>query len=329
MKKFSCCFIYKQLSIFLFSLMIFHATEAQHLMVGTGGLRVETGFNFGPTFFLGDLGGHRGSGSTFIKDLNFPLTKFMKGFFVSVYPNDWLGFRVSGALTYLEGDDKIIVTHGGVETVRKDRNLDFKSNLTEVYTAIEFYPIMLLMSKHEDYLPKFRPYLFGGIGIFHFNPQGSLTDANGNVTWHYLHPLHTEGEGFSEYPNRPNYSLTQFNIPMGGGFKYSVSDHIDLGLELIYRKTFTDYIDDVSTTYIDPNLFYKYLSPADADIAVQINNKSLGNPALTAPGMERGNAKNNDTYFSFAFRLGIKLNPKYKDAYAREITSRTACSAKF
>ena len=98
-------------------------------MFGGDKLKAEVGLNFGPTFFLGDLGGHAGKGARFLKDLNFPLTKLMKGAFISVYPNDWLGFRIAAQYTYVEGRDDIINTKGVNELWRKQRNLDFKSSM--------------------------------------------------------------------------------------------------------------------------------------------------------------------------------------------------------
>lgn len=285
--------------------------SAQHLMLGLGDAKVEAGLNFGPTFFLGDLGGKVGKGTTFIKDLNYQLTKLMKGAFITVYPNEWLGFRVAAQYTYVEGIDSIISTHGVDELWRKQRNMDFKSNIWEAYTAIEFFPIQYFMRNYEDYDPRIRPYIFGGVGLFRFNPQGSLRDQNGNVTWHALQPLSTEGQGFPEYPDRKPYKLTQMNLPFGAGFKYIMNDKINLGLELLYRKTFTDYIDDVSTTYIDGNHFYNNLPAGDADIAYRISDKTIGivTPGVGryAPGTQRGNPNNNDAYFSFLLKLGIRL----------------------
>ena len=84
--------------------------KAQHIMFGNEKIQFEAGLNFGPTFFLGDLGGNRGKGSTFVKDVNLELTKLMKGAFISVYPNKWLGFRVAAQYTYVEGSDGIINT---------------------------------------------------------------------------------------------------------------------------------------------------------------------------------------------------------------------------
>lgn len=301
-------FIYRVLLLHLLIVFIAKPANAQHLRLGSDKMNIEIGLNFGPTFFLGDLGGHRGYGTTFIKDLNLPTTKLMKGAFLSIHPNEWLGFRFAAQYTYLAGEDKLIVTDGRPESFRKFRNLDFRSDVWEAYSAVEIFPLMMLRQNDEDYQPLLRPYIFAGVGLFHFDPQGSLTDQNGNKTWHYLHPLHTEGEGFPEYPNRPNYSLTQINIPMGAGLKYLLTENMNLGIELLYRKTFTDYIDDVSTTYIDPNLFIKHLPVADANIALQIHDKSPGTLTRTDPGFQRGNPKNNDAYFSFLFKLGINIS---------------------
>lgn len=298
-------------------------------MLGNENIKIEAGLNFGPTFFLGDLGGHRGYGSTFIKDVNLPVTKLMKGAFISVYPNEWLGFRLAAQYTFVEGKDKLINTNGTNELFRKFRNLDFKSNIWEAYTAVEFFPLMYLKQYDVEYQPRLRPYVFAGVGVFHFNPQGSLTDANGNKTWHYLHPLHTEGQGFAEYPNRHPYSLTQINMPIGGGLKYLLSDKVNLGIELLYRKTFTDYIDDVSTTYIDPNLFNTHLSAADANIALQIHDKSAGVYTRTDPGLQRGNPKNNDAYFSFVLKMGIRLSGNFENDYNRRSAKHTRCPARF
>ncbi len=323
------CFVCRGFFSFVLTVLLTGPVSAQHLMLGNENTNVEVGLNFGPTFFLGDLGGHRGYGSKFVKDINIPLTKLMKGIFLSVYPNDWFGFRVAGQYTYLEGQDDIIKSYGTDETFRKERNLDFKSNVWEAYAAVEFFPLMFINKNNPDYQPRLRPYVFGGAGVFHFNPQGSLPDQNGDISWHYLAPLHTEGQGFAEYPDRKPYKLTQFNIPMGGGFKYLASDNVNLGFELLYRKTFTDYIDDVSTDYIDPKLFNKYLSPADANIAIQISDKATVRSSRTDPGLQRGNPTNYDAYFSFVIKLGIRVNGSYSNPYDRSSARQTRCPARF
>lgn len=306
--------------------ILFHTSSfSQHIVIGGQKFKVEAGLNFGPTFFLGDLGGNAGKGTRFIKDVNLELTKLMKGAFVTVYPTDWMGLRVAGQFTYVSGKDYTINTDGVHESWRKQRNLDFKSNMWEVYGAVELYPT-IMFRKYNDYDPRFKPYGFVGVGLFHFDPQGSLTDNNGNVTWHKLHPLRTEGQGMAEYPNKKPYSLTQMNIPMGFGFKYDLSEKVTIGTELLYRHTFTDYIDDVSTTYIDPVYFNQYLSPQDAAIARKIHDKMFGivtpNVSRYAPGTQRGNAKQNDAYFSTLVKLGIKLGSNDID---RKALRQTKC----
>lgn len=302
------------ISMLILSCSVFQQKSyGQHLVLGSEKYRIEAGLNFGPTFFLGDLGGNRGVGTTFIKDVNLELTKMMKGAFISFYPNKWLGFRLAGQYTFVAGRDNIINTKGEDELYRKARNLDFKSHMWEAYTAIEIAPTMLF-AKYDDYDPRIKPYGFIGIGLFHFDPQGSLTNANGAQTWYKLQPLHTEGQGFPEYPNVKDYKLTQVNIPMGAGIKYDLSSKVTTAVELLYRKTFTDYIDDLSTTYIDPFYFTKYLSAADAAIARKIHDKTItslspGVNQRVSPGDQRGNVNNNDAYFSFVLKLGIKIGP--------------------
>ncbi|MDP4283547.1 MAG: hypothetical protein Q8891_03925 [Bacteroidota bacterium] len=322
------CFI----SIFL-SFVLFSKSYSQSLVFSTGKAKVEVGINIGPSFFLGDLGGHRGKGKRFIKDLNLPLTEIMVGGFIAVYPNEWLGIRAAAQYGKLQAADNVINTKGVDELWRKQRNLDFRTNIAEGYVAAEVFPLMFLNQYNEDYKPRLRPYGVVGVGIFHFNPQGSLTDSTGKKTWYYLRPLHTEGEGFPEYPNRKEYSLTQINFPMGVGLKYVISDRVNVSFEILLRKSLTDYIDDVSTNYIDPALFDKYLSPQNAIIARKISDKVIGivTPSVTryTPGTQRGNPRQNDSYFTTFLKIGVRLGPIFKNNYSRHVASRMRCPSRF
>jgi len=292
----------------------FSTTQAQYISIGNEESHTEIGLNFGPTFFLGDLGGNKGIGTKFIKDINPELTKVMKGGYITFYPSNAIGFRLAAQYTYVAGDDALIKTKGRAELCRKQRNLNFRSSIWEGYGAVEIYPTLLARNKnYGSKEPMIKPYLFFGIGLFHFDPEGSIT-KNGITKWHKLHPLRTEGQGMEEYPNKKPYSLTQINIPMGCGIKISVSPRINTSLELLYRSTFTDYIDDVSTSYIDPQYFDKYLSSEQADLARQISDKAMGiiTPGLNRfePGSQRGNPKNTDAYFSFLFKVGFKIGDR-------------------
>ena len=235
--------------------------------VGYG--KVELGAGVGPLFFLGDLGGNLGKGTTLVKDINLSITKISKGVYFNYYPVEWLGFRVAFNTGHLEGADSLINEKGGAETYRKVRNLHFRSSLTEGFAAIELYPTVF-MEQYDGLAKKLRPYGLLGVGFFKFNPQALYYAPNGTERWVDLQPLRTEGQGMAEYPNRKQYKLTQMEIPMGFGAKYYLSDNMYIGMEILHRKTFTDYVDDLSTTYINPDLFDKYLQPENAAVAKQV-----------------------------------------------------------
>jgi hypothetical protein len=276
---------------------------SQSITAGNG--KVEIGIGLGPLFFLGDLGGSAGVGKTFVKDVDFPLTKLCKGIFLTVTPNEWLGFRLAANIGVLEGDDKQAPAKGGDEEFRKYRNLNFKSNLLEGYAAVEFYPTVFI-EQYDGLLGKFRPYGLIGVGGYHFNPK--TRDNSGN--WVALQPLHLEGQGFAEYPDRKVYSLIQMEMPIGFGFKFYVKENMFIGLEVLHRKLFTDYVDDVSTNYIDPLLFNKYLTPDKAALANQLYYRSNEITPNTRPALDeqRGDPKQNDAFFSPLIRMGWRLN---------------------
>ncbi len=227
-------------------------------MFGNEKVKWEAGLQFGPSFFLGDLGGNAGKGTPLVKDWNYETMTLSKGAFISVYPVKWAGLRLQVNSMKLNGDDALINTNGINELWRKQRNLNFKTNVLEAQALVEVLPTMLFRGE-DEYEPRLRPYVTAGLGVFHFNPQGSITDATGNKNWYYLKPLRTEGQGMVEYPYSKEYNLTQLQIPFGGGLKYYISDRVNMSLEILYRKTFTDYIDDVSKKYIDANDYTKYL----------------------------------------------------------------------
>ncbi|HVU99362.1 MAG TPA: hypothetical protein VHE34_29275 [Puia sp.] len=269
----------------------------------------EAGITVGPMVFLGDLGGHAGKGTTFIKDYNMNTTKLAFGAFYAAYPTQWLGFRLSATFGSIEGDDGNITPKGGDEETRLARHLDFRSKIIEGTIMAEVYPTVFLEEEPDDVTARLRPYGVIGLGLFHFNPQGSYRNQYGDVTWVDLQPLHTEGQGFPEYPDRKPYKLTQMNIPIGVGIKYFLSENLNLSFEIVHRKTFTDYIDDVSTRYVDPALFAKYLSPSQAAIALAMSNKSA--QGYNTPGYgvnaKRGDPTQNDAYFTAQFKLGIRI----------------------
>ena len=269
----------------------------------------EAGFTVGPMIFMGDLGGHQGVGTTFLKDYNMPTTKLTFGVFMAAHPSELLGIRLSANFGSIEGDDNLVVAHGGDEVSRLNRNLDFKSTITEANLLFELYPTVLFEDRPTEQTGRLRPYGVIGVGVFHFNPMGQYVDPNtSQTTWVYLQPLNTEGEGF--VPGVNNYALTQINIPMGFGVKYYVSEKVNLGMEFLYRKTFTDYIDDVSTNYVDPAVLQANLPNGTSQIAIAMANKSplQGIPGSAYnPGDKRGDPTQDDAYFTLSLKVGIRL----------------------
>lgn len=313
----------------VFSLLLYTVSflfiGVQHLKaqigLSTSNSRLEIGLNIGPMNFLGDLGGNRGKGTLGPKDNNIPVTNIIGGISASYYPSEWLGFRAAVNIGGMQGDDRLIRQKQPADTyegARKFRNLTFQSPLYEAYIGVELYPTAFVSLKNNWGLPRFRPYLIGGIGVFKFNPQGLYTDPTGKETWIDLKPLHLEGQGFIE-TGIPEYNLMTYCIPVGVGIKYDITERLTFGIELIHRITGSDYVDDVSNKYIDPALFDKYLTPTQAIIA-----KNLANPSSFYPnsspgytpyriGKKRGNPERNDSYFSSTFRLTWKIGDVYAD----------------
>jgi hypothetical protein len=286
-------------------LIVLSTTKSFSQSITTGDGKFEIGLGLGPSFFLGDLGGTQGIGKGFIKDLDLPLTKFSKGAYFNYNPTEWFAFRVALNHSVLEGDDSQAPNAGGAEVDRLKRNLSFKTNITEAYAAVELYPTVAF-ERFDGLQGKLRPYVLGGIGGFHFNPKAKDVDGK----WVALQPLRLEGQGLPGGPKE--YKLTQLEIPMGFGFKYFVKENMYVGLEVLHRKLFTDYVDDVSSlSYIDPIKFSTYLSPADEARARRLfyrGNYPSGAPNSSTNAYQRGDPKQNDAFFSTILRFGWRLN---------------------
>lgn len=279
----------------------------------------EIGINVGPSNLLGDLGGRYGTGKTFLKDNNIQMTKLMKGAYLTIRPSEFLGITLAANFITLEGADSIIADKGGAEVARKNRNLSARIPIQEVTLTGEIYPLVFLEDDDKDLYHKFRPYGVIGVGVFHFNPRGEYTAPNGTKSWVDLKPLRTEGQGMPQYPDKKEYSLTQINIPYGVGIRYYFSDKISAAFEIVNRKTFTDYIDDIGTNFIDDSDFDSFFGAGSqtAAIAKQMHNKAQQvSPGVRIPyynaGDKRGTPDRNDSYYSATVKVGIRLGSNGK-----------------
>ena len=271
----------------------------------------EFGGSVGVMNCLTDIGGRKGIGGKFIKDLNFGNTQLNGSLYLSATYKEAFGLRIEGTMGKVKAYDSILknvrTTTGG----RYERNLSFTSTITEVALIAEIHPLFIFINwaGREDSPPNFSPYLLGGIGFFSFNPQTVLAGKTID-----LQPLHTEGQGFTQYPDRKPYSLHQSNWLLGVGVKYALSPVINIRAEMLYRILNTDYLDDVSTRYVDPALFAANgLSGTQLNNALLLNDRRItfteGVPIINNPkgGQKRGNPTNNDAYFNFNIKLGISF----------------------
>jgi hypothetical protein len=260
--------------------------------------------NVGVSNYLGDLGGNEGKGQNFLKDFNWRTARPLGGLSLTYYPAKWISGSLNLNYTIVCGADSLTMNKGSQERWRWYRNLDFTTDVFELFAQADFYPRILLSGKEK----RFQPFLSLGFGFFHFDPK---TKYNGE--WVRLAPLCTEGQGFEEYPDRYRYSLNQFFVPLGGGFRYTLNKKYALSFKVIYRQLFTDYLDDVSQTYINPELFNTYLPPADASIARAIHGKHKKGAHANGPGVQRGDPNDMDTYISVFFSFSYKWRHKTRD----------------
>jgi len=263
---------------------------------------LEAGGTIGVMNCLTDLGGKKGIGKGFIKDLNLQNSNLSFGiYFMGMYQNK-IGIRLEGTFGKISAYDSILKPYVPNTSGRYERNLSFRSTITDFQFSIEIHPLYIFGDFSENGPPMLSPYVVGGIGYFSFDPEGYL-----NGEWHRLQPLHTEGEGFDEYKYRKNYKLSQLNYPVGAGVKYELSSAFNLRLELVHRILTTDYLDDVSTNYIDPDLFSKYLPGQQALYAELLadRQRELNPGHVTTPNEQRGDPKSKDSFFSIQLKLGF------------------------
>jgi len=253
----------------------------------------QIGISIGSSSFLGDLGGARTIGRTSVYDLDLLSTRPSVGIYFKQTMGARFALRFNGVYARVWGSDALTnakTPAAGAGWHRYYRNLSFRSYIIEASVVGE---MNLLSFEPGSMKRRWTPYIFGGIGAFRFDPK-----ANIGGQWVRLQPLGTEGQGLIQYPQKKKYSLIQLAFPVGAGIKTNLNSHYVLGFEVGHRFTSTDYIDDVSTTYPDPAFYYANYSPQQAALASSLSDRSSGEyPNKTAPGQQRGDPSNRDSYF--------------------------------
>lgn len=193
----------------------------------------ELGLAVGAAHYFGDLN-TRGR-------LNRP--KPAIGIFFRKQFNNYVALRVAANFAQLGYSD----IYNTQNEFQRRRNLSFNSNIFELALQGDFN-FFRFNPDNPDY--RFTPYVTLGAGIFNYDPYAFL-----NGKKYFLRPLGTEGQGTAAYPDRKPYGSMAFCFPLGVGVKYAINDRINIGAEAVYRFTSTDYLDDVSKTYVGADKF--------------------------------------------------------------------------
>ena len=200
------------------------------------------------------------------------------------------------------------------------RNFSFQSSLTEFSLVGEFNTFDMDMKR-------WSPYLFGGVALFHFNPY--TFDQQGQKV--FLQPLGTEGQGLPGYTETKLYARTQLALPFGGGVKYNISDNVGLALEVGLRKLFTDYLDDVSGNYADPNDLLTARGPQSVELSYREDEIIFGDPNYPAKDISRGSPRYKDYYYFTGLHLVFQLGDGGEGSYSRKMgrNKRYGCPTVF
>lgn len=246
------------------------------ILPGASAQTLELGLFGGGSYYLGELN----------TAMHFVETQPAYGLVARFNLNERWAVRGSFSRGMVKSDDSRFASI-------PDQGLNFESTINDVSVVAEFNFWEYFTGSKRNY---FTPYIFGGIGFFTFNPKSYDGVA--------LQPLGTEGQN-ENFDGRDPYNKWGVSIPFGFGFKYSLSERFGMGIEWGMRKTFTDYIDDVSTSY--------YLSSDNIDP----NNTAqmLSDPSRThQPYMQRGDDSKWDWFnffgISFTYKIGLRSRLK-------------------
>lgn len=220
----------------------------------------------------------------------FSHSKMTTGINIRQSVNRWISFRGGFTIGHIDAADQYNRDY------LKTRNLSFRSTIKELSLGLEA-SLLDLSTKH------FTPYVFGDAVVYHFNPWAY--DVSGNKV--YLQPLSTEGQGLSQFPEQKPYKLTQIALGFGFGARYAINENINIGVEMIQRKTFTDHLDDVSSIYVDKNVLLQAKGPKAVEMAYRGDEIPGGLP-YPNHGEKRGTPSEMDWYYFFGVNFEIKFS---------------------
>ncbi|GAO42845.1 hypothetical protein FPE01S_01_18630 [Flavihumibacter petaseus NBRC 106054] len=245
----------------------------------------EIGLSVGAAHYFGDL-----NPSAHINRPKLAVAAFFRKQF-----GNYIAVRVQGQFAQVGYADKYYSDND----FQYHRNLSFNSSIWELGLMGDFNFFKFVPGTADH---RFTPYVTLGVSAFSYDPYAYL-----NGTKYFLRPLGTEGQGTAAYPDRKPYGSMAFAIPLGVGVKYNVNEKINVGFEVLYRFTNTDYLDDVSTTYVGIDKFPPLPdnSPSAAAL-LQDRSYEVGDP-IGIEGRQRGYAKQKDQFVTAQFTVSFNL----------------------
>ena len=211
------------------------------------------------------------------------------------YSNHW-AFKAALSYGHIKADDS-----QSEDPFCKNRNLNFKSSIFEGTGQFEFNFFPYQTANPSTIA---TPYLSVGLSVFRFNPK-----AYYNGSYVALQPLGTEGQGTSANPDKGLYKRTGVAFVFGGGVKWKIGRRWGVTLESVVRKTYTDYLDDVSGVYADPNA----IRVEYGKTAYYLSDRSIIKNPKGNIGRQRGDNTNRDWYTFTGIQFTYTLSKHYID----------------
>lgn len=268
------------------------------------------GTNIGTTDMWGDVG-TKGPVDHYTNSKYFDKVSFMGGMFGrysfhpsfavrlmlnfgSFYATDQWNYDGVKGKNLIEGKDYV---------QRYLRAQNAKAIIVESSALLEYTPRRFNV-KGKAYKRR-QPYLGAGLAIFHYTPYSTVANT---PTFVKTYDLSLEGQGWEgNYPKKS--SRWQPSVPLAVGYRWDLGDHLNLGIEYMYRMTFFDYLDGVSGKYVSAFEFNQNMSPNEAKTAIQVADKSAyyNNALPNRAGTLRGNPSNNDAYSTITITFSYKV----------------------
>lgn len=226
-------------------------------------------------------------------------------------------FQLSTGFSFIRlfGDDNSISPRNEKRELFYLRNLHFRNDLKEYHLSAKY-----LFGNNRSFTQNstfYRPFISIGMAIFNHNPKAKepLVDVIAKTDWISVREERTEGQ-------TTPYMNWGVAFPITVGLQKRLNRNVGLQVELSYRFTFFDYLDDVSTNYSNTSSLFTNRSAeilgahskkdrstwlleyvSDLGYATKYPNQIPkefrdGVPPFDVDGANRGNPKVNDSYFT-------------------------------